>query len=185
MKYNRVYLAGPEVFHPRALELAKMKKDICAAYKLEGVFPLDNELDVDSYLLKHQAGLAIGDANEKLIQSSNIIIANLTPFRGPSADVGTVYEVGYGRALGKRVFGYSNVPQLFESRTREFAGGGSTAADEFGMSFEDFGMHDNLMIETGIVRSGGAMITRAAKYSERFTDLYAFEQCVQLAARDL
>ena len=43
--------------------------------------------------------------NETHIRSCQAVIANLTPFRGPSADVGTVYEVGFARALGLLIFG--------------------------------------------------------------------------------
>jgi nucleoside 2-deoxyribosyltransferase len=34
---------------------------------------------------------------------------NCSPFRGVSLDAGTAYEIGYACALGKPVFGYSNV----------------------------------------------------------------------------
>ena len=49
------------------------------------------------------------------------MIANLTPFRGPSADVGTVYEVGFMRALGRPVFGYATTAEPFTRRTLDFA----------------------------------------------------------------
>ncbi len=37
------------------------------------------------------------------------IIANLTPWRGVSADVGTVYELGFMCALNKAAYAYTNV----------------------------------------------------------------------------
>jgi len=46
--------------------------------------------------------------------------ANLTPFRGPSADVGTVYELGYmlGKG-GKLCLGYSNTPRGYIDKVRD------------------------------------------------------------------
>ena len=43
----RIYLAGPEVFLPDATAFGRRKVEICAAHGLEGVFPLDNQLDLD------------------------------------------------------------------------------------------------------------------------------------------
>ncbi len=39
-----VYLAGPEVFLPDAIELGERKKRLCRAYGFEGLYPLDNEI---------------------------------------------------------------------------------------------------------------------------------------------
>ena len=48
------------------------------------------------------------------------IIANLTPFRGPGADAGTVYELGYMAGRGKLCLGYSNDPSSYADRVRKF-----------------------------------------------------------------
>ena len=53
--------------------------------------------------------MQISAGNEELIRSCRLLIANLTPFRGPSADVGTAYEIGFARALKLPVYAYSNV----------------------------------------------------------------------------
>jgi nucleoside 2-deoxyribosyltransferase len=41
------------------------------------------------------------------------MIVNLTPFRGPSADVGSAYEMGFMRALGRPIFAYSHDARPF------------------------------------------------------------------------
>ena len=47
------------------------------------------------------------------MDQADVIIANLTPFRGPSADAGTVYELGYMLGKGDRLcLGYSNSPSI-------------------------------------------------------------------------
>jgi nucleoside 2-deoxyribosyltransferase len=144
----RIYLAGPDVFLPEAAALAAAKRKLCADYRFVGVAPTDNDTDL-SALSKHDAAMRISADNEDLIRSCKLLIANLTPFRGPSADVGTAYEMGFARALGLPVFAYSNVAGSLLERTRgaqvrERVGGGFEDADR--MLIEDFDCADNLML---------------------------------------
>lgn len=75
------------------------------------------------------------------MDSCDAIIANLTPFRGISADPGTVFEVGYMIGQGKPAFGFTLDNRLYQQRA------GATCQDELGHTIEDFEMSDNLMIE--------------------------------------
>ena len=122
---HRAYLAGPEVFLPDVRAVTDAKHKLCAAYSFVGVSPVDNAIDI-SALEKRAAGMAISEANENMIRSCQLVIANLTPFRGPSADVGTAYELGFARGLGLPVFGYTNVADGFLDRTRTFLGDRAT-----------------------------------------------------------
>lgn len=178
---KRVYLAGPDVFLPEPLRRAAALKAICAAHGLQGVSPLD---PLDGGDLAGWEGLAlplrIALRNEAHIAGCDGLIANLTPFRGPSADAGTVFEVGYMRALGRPVFGWTNVAAYFTARTRAFLGR-EDATDGEGLLVEDFpGMRDNLMIDAAIAASGGAFVAREA--AARWEDLAGFEECVARAA---
>src|SRR3954462_3374301 len=112
----RIYLAGPEVFlaDADAAALAAAKRAICAAQGLTGIFPLEPPPVAPD--AAQPEWLRIYWANEAHIRSCDALVANLTPFRGPSADVGTVYELGFMRALGRPVFGYSNVARRFGGR---------------------------------------------------------------------
>ena len=176
----RVYLAGPEVFLPDALEVAAAKKRICAAHGLEGVFPLDPPPAAPPAERPYWMRIYLG--NEAHIRSCQALIANLTPFRGPSADVGTVYELGFMRALGRPVAGYSNAAAEFLARTRGFLGGAARSRadggyeDAEGMGLEDFGLGDNLMIDGGIEAAGGVFERRDAA-GDRWRDLAGFERC--------
>ena len=98
----RIYLAGPDVFLPDAAAVFDAKRKLCIDYGFVGVAPVDSETDL-SLLPKRAAAMQISADNEDLIRSCNLLIANLTPFRGPSADVGTAYEIGFARALGLQV----------------------------------------------------------------------------------
>ena len=88
---TKVYLAGPDVFLPDAVEIGRRKVEICARHGLTGLYPLDNAID----LAARDASLKIFKGNEAMMIEADAIIANLTPFRGPGADAGTVYELGY------------------------------------------------------------------------------------------
>ena len=84
----KIYLAGPEVFFPDADELGARKKQICEQYGFTGLFPLDTQIEPAA--TASATGLLISHENEQLIRVCDLVIANLTPFRGASADVGTV-----------------------------------------------------------------------------------------------
>ena len=55
------------------------------------------------------------------MRSCDLLIANCTPFRGVSMDVGTAFEIGFMRALGRPVFGYSNTPADYAARVHTAA----------------------------------------------------------------
>lgn len=190
MANEKIYLAGPDVFAPDPQALAEAKKAICQAHGFIGVFPLDKELDL-SGLEPMQAGQRISQANEGLMRTCDLIIANMTPFRGPSMDVGTAYEMGFMRALDRPVLGYTNDGRLFAERARQWAGigrgdGGHPHgdADADGMLIEDFGMLENLMMHGAVVASHGVIETDTVAGPARFTALDAFERSV-VCAREL
>ena len=165
----RAYLAGPDIFLPDADQWVERKKIVCARHGLTGVSPLDHPTDEPPAWTAFPDWRRIAARNEALIRSCDLMIANLTPFRGPSADVGTVYEVGFMRALGRPVCGYATTATPFTQRTLDHAaahGGATTGADGFsrdaaGMVIEQFGLFDNLMIEAGILGSGGVLVVEA------------------------
>jgi nucleoside 2-deoxyribosyltransferase len=184
----RVYLAGPDVFFPEPTQWAVGKKAICDRYGLTGVSPLDDLPDEPAEWAAFPFWRRIASRNEAHIRSCQGLIANLTPFRGPSADVGTVFEVGFARALGLAIFGYATTTEAFLPRTLRAIGGAAKPGqdgswhDADGLLVEQFGLFDNLMIEGGIAGSGGVLITGDAA---RWDDLSLFERCVQTAAERL
>jgi nucleoside 2-deoxyribosyltransferase len=183
----RLYLAGPDVFLPDPLAQADRKKALCRQYGFEGVFPLDAAPDLAGVRGPADAGLAIARANEETMRACDLAVANATPFRGPSLDPGTAYEMGFMRALGKPVFAYANAPGPYLDRVEAHygtplvrEGGGRWTAPD-GMSVEDFGLADNLMIVGAAEASGGALVVEDVPEGSRHTDLAAFEACLRLA----
>lgn len=176
MTRARVYLAGPDVFLPDPQRAGAAKKALCERHGFAGVFPLDADLELEG-LPRRDAALAIGAANEALIRGCQLLVANLTPFRGPSADAGTVWELGFACGLGLTVFGYSNVARDFAARTRAFL-----REHPDGLALESFDLADNLMLVHAIEKSGGTFVAKATARAKRYTDLAAFEECLAAAA---
>jgi nucleoside 2-deoxyribosyltransferase len=180
----KVYLAGPDVFLPDAIELGRRKAELCARYGLVGLYPLDNAVD----LTAADASLAIFKGNEAMMDAADAVIVNLTPFRGPGADGGTTYELGYMAGRGKPCFGYSNDPSLYADRVRQFTGvteRDGRLIDADGLTVEDFGLADNLMMIHALERYGGALVTSRQRPGLIWQDLTAFEACVRLVAEHL
>lgn len=187
----RIYLAGPEVFLRESVELYTEKKAICREHGFEALSPLD-DLPAFETMPKVEAGLSISQANETKMRACDALIANLTPFRSPSADVGTAYELGFMRALGRPVLGYANVDKKFHQRTIEFLEGRvrpredtDIIEDHTGMLLEDFDMVDNLMLDGAILASGGQLVLKPTPAEKKFHDLDGFRQCVVMAKRIL
>ena len=180
----KIYLAGPDVFLPDAVAIGARKVEICARAGVTGLYPLDNAVD----LFAAHASLKIFRGNEAMMHEADAIIANLTPFRGPGADAGTVYELGYMAGRGKRCFGYSNDPALYLDRVRSLSNVTSQdgrRVDADGLTVEDFGHTDNLMMIHALELYGAPLVLPREKPADLWHDLTAFEACVHRAARDL
>ncbi|MBL8780542.1 MAG: nucleoside 2-deoxyribosyltransferase, partial [Alphaproteobacteria bacterium] len=83
-----VYLAGPDVFLPDAVDVGRRKVEICDKYSLRARFPLDAVINGEG-LEPEAHAFVIAQANEEMIRGSAIVLANISPFRGPSLDPGT------------------------------------------------------------------------------------------------
>jgi nucleoside 2-deoxyribosyltransferase len=180
----KIYLAGPDVFLPDAVEIGRQKVQLCARHGLIGFYPLDNKVDLSAANASEQ----IFRGNEAMMNEASAIIANLTPFRGPGADAGTVYELGYMAGRSKWCLGYSNDPSTYSERARHFTAitrTGNLLADADGLTVEDFGLADNLMMIHALDQYGHALVTPRMRPADLWHDLTAFETCVQLAAKRL
>jgi len=188
----RIYLAGPEVFLANAREIGERKRALCAEVGLEGVFPLDDLLAADPPPTPN-GGLAIAAHCFRTMDGCQAMIANITPFRAPSGDVGTAVEMGYMRGMGRPVVAYSNTALPYVERVAIAIGGvlpereDGTPTDLEGMAVESFGLTDNLMIDgcTTLGPQGGRVLVRQTAFSQRWTDLTAFSEAVRMLAADL
>lgn len=177
----KLYLAGPEVFLDDAREIGRRKVELCARHGFTGLFPLDGEIALDAG--GGVAARSIFAANVALMRRADAVVANLTPFRGISADPGTAFEVGFAFALGKPVAAYCNLPG--ELKHRAHAAIGPAGRDDApaslmadGLHVEDFGHFDNLMLAEALAASGLPVIQAATPAADPFRDLALFEQAL-------
>ncbi|WFR94564.1 nucleoside 2-deoxyribosyltransferase [Rhizobium tumorigenes] len=182
----KLYLAGPEVFLPNAREVLDAKAALTRTYGFEPICPGD--ISIEPAPTRHVFGLKISAVDEDMMNRADGVIANLTPFRGIAADVGTAFELGYMCAQGKLVAAYTNMTANHFARTSDFyAGDIREGADgrkrgPDGMSLEDFEMIENLMLHGGIERRGGHIAVHAADAGRLYSDLTAFEACLVVLA---
>ena len=176
-----IYLAGPDVFLPNAAEIGRRKVALCKRYGAHGFFPLDHDIDAKA----GDASRQIFHHNEAMMSRCDIVIANLTPFRGPSADAGTVFELGFMAGNGKLCFGYCNDPTLYPDRVRrmaEVSGTDGHLTDKDGLTVENFGLADNLMMIHALDLYGSPLIIPREMPDDLWQDLSSFEACLKLAA---
>ncbi|MDR2456349.1 MAG: nucleoside 2-deoxyribosyltransferase [Deltaproteobacteria bacterium] len=136
---TKVYLAGPDVFMPGYPDKVARMRELCASLNLEPLAPGDDELDNAEEIVAH---------NLSLIAQADLVVANLSAFRGLEPDSGTVFECGYAKALGKAVIGYLDDPRDMLSKAREAPGGPAAGSSLFadGSFCENFGFPLNIMI---------------------------------------
>jgi nucleoside 2-deoxyribosyltransferase len=158
---KKIYLAGPDVFLPDAMIVGRRKQEICRQFGFEGLFPLDQQLGGEP------SGIDIFRADMALMREADIGLFNLSPFRGPSADPGTVFELGMMMGMGKRVFGYRNTERLYHQRVQDD-----------GYLVERFGLGDNLMVDCAILEAGGVI---AAETEEGLAAMASFQTAVETA----
>lgn len=180
----KVYIAGPEVFFPNGKEIIARKGELARRYGFEantfggGDYPSE----------KFAFGVAISKKNEETMRASDFILANMTPFRGLSTDVGTAYEIGFMCALGKVAFAYTNDPRAYDVRiaTDYYEGAVTQALDGMtrgsdGWMVEDHAMVDNLMLDGGIVERGGTILRAPHGPILSWDDLSVYERALEAA----
>jgi nucleoside 2-deoxyribosyltransferase len=175
---RRIYLAGPEVFLPNAAEIGAAKQALCTEFGFEGLYPGEEGAAISAETIYRRC--------IQQMRAADLIVANLTPFRGPSADAGTVFELGYMTALGKPVLAYTNDAAALLERTRRadpqarFDAGRQAWLDAEGLLIEGFGLFDNLMLVYGLA---APVVARDVSPAQRYTDLAGFRACLELARR--
>ena len=181
---RRVYLAGPDVFLPNAPAHAARKQAICARHGLEPLVPLNEDVASLAAMPEDAAWRVIFAKDLAMMRAADLVIANLTPFRGASADAGTLVELGWFLGAGKPAFGYSNSAIPFTARNAALLRAVPDAMA--GVVVGGFGLADNLMIPGALEHAGGlAMVLPADGRDRAFDALDVFERCVVLVAAQL
>jgi len=140
---KKAYLAGPTVFMPDAKQRGEELKRICRTYGIEGLFPLDADLDLPQDGLP--AVQMIRESCHTMIRRADAVVADLSPFRGPHCDDGTAVEIGIALERGIPIFGYSTDLRSLASRI-EHTVGPDALRDAEKIEVENFGQSFNAMI---------------------------------------
>ncbi len=165
-----VYLAGPDVFYINAIERGEKLKAALAERCMTGLFPLDPGLNPHDFPDPAGFGLAIAAACEAQIRQADMGLFNIQPWRGPEADVGTAYELGFMAALGKPVVLYTNDSRPFAERIAAdvhqgevYRDGAALRGKRDHMTIEEFeGFADNLMLVGAAVRTARLLLGAGA-----------------------
>jgi nucleoside 2-deoxyribosyltransferase len=182
-----VYLAGPDVFYPDALLRGAKMKEALAARGMAALFPLDDELHPGDFRDGKELGLAIGEACEAQMRKADLGIFNIQPWRGPEADDGTAYELGFMAALGKPVVLHTNDRRPFAERIvadvyrgEIYQDGALKRGKRDGMMIEEFGgLADNVMLVNAAVKSARLVLGPGADAAAAVH--YSFEAAAQFA----
>lgn len=188
-----IYLAGPEVFLPDVIEvgkdmhatIARFNAEVLASenFRFVGLYPKDEQIDDSGE--DNATAMRIFNVNVASMDKSDLIIANMTRFRGPSADVGTAFEMGYMYAQQKPVFAYYNIQDtyctagqlsatafdcenpdsdartLYAEKLRHLGNGyfvdraSMPGRDNYTHAIENFGLADNLMLIGAVKAKSG------------------------------
>jgi nucleoside 2-deoxyribosyltransferase len=177
------YLAGPDVFLPNAPEHAARKAAICAAHGITALPPLNEDVATLAEMTEEQAWRTIFAKDLAMMERAELVIANLTPFRGASADAGTLVELGWFLGRGRPIFAYSNSATPFAARSEALL---ARLPDPMpGLSVGGFGLPDNLMIPGAVETGGHPILLPEGGADLPFDSLEVFARCVALAARSL
>jgi len=154
---KNIYLAGPDVFRNDASEYFKTLKVLCNKYGFNGFSPLDNDGNFNGELFSKSHGNHIFGGNVNLIRECDIIIANLVPFRGACVDDGTAWEVGYGYAIDRLIYGYTPYNKMFLKTTTYM--NFDMQLQSVYPNIESFGNNSvNLMLQSSIECCGGKIL---------------------------
>ncbi len=177
----RAYLAGPDVFLPDAPAQAARKSAICARHGIHALPPLNEDVASLAAMPEHEAWRVIYAKDVAMMQQADLVIANLTPFRGASADSGTLVELGWFLGRGRQIFAYSNTATTFSARSAALL---AVQPDPMpGLTVGGFGLPDNLMIPGAVEQGGGLPIFLPEGGDLPFDSLAVFERCVAAAAQ--
>ncbi len=130
-----IYLAGPSIFFPDSRARAERMHAACRARGAIGKYPADEDIprDGDPFAV----AMAIFERDRELVEQSDATVADFTPYRGISADPGTVWEAAYGMGLGKPVAAFSIAAEFYPQRERAMFDDGHVST---------FPTADNLML---------------------------------------
>ena len=149
-----MYLAGPDVFDPKAQEVFARLRALAHSHGLEAIVALEDPSAL-AKMTRAEMAQHIFASNVARLDAADGMVANLRDFRGTEPDSGTVFEVGYAVACGIPVVGYGvHYDEYVHKVGRQLP----TYRDPAGVlreqgtdiEVEDFGQRMNLMLACAV-----------------------------------
>ena len=151
-RIETLYLAGPDQWFPDAEAHDLRKRALVEAAGFRALSPFDNnptETEASEVMAREIYAETAGR-----LRQADVLIANLTPWRGPGCDPATAYAAGFASALGKPVFAYLNVGDEtdadYRDRVERLLGAQPDEAgvfrDDDGCEVEDLGLPESLIL---------------------------------------
>ena len=174
-------------------------KTLCVAAGVVGVAPLDNQIGLEGIAPGKGLLERIVRADIALMDQLEAAVFCLDGFRrGPEMDAGTAFEIGYMKALGKPIAGWTRDTRQYPQRVADFFRGtfgeglmpavagrvGGTSGvlrDPDGVLVHSEGCVQNAMVHVGIELGGGVIAVDADW--ERAFGLAVASVAAQLRAR--
>lgn len=156
----RIYLAGPDVFRIDSRAHGAHLVEICARHGLVGLYPADDDVLATISAMRDRPRQEVAEmifqADIAKVHLCDGVIANLEPFRSPSADPGTAWEMGMAFGQGKPVFAYGADLRSLQEKTLAWNAGPFVMQDDLilardGMAVDALDEIDNLMMTRSIM----------------------------------
>ena len=109
------------VFDPDPSAIFERMKTLCGEQGLVGVAPLDNQIGLEHLPPGKTLLQRIVRADIELMDRLEAAVFCLDGFRrGPEMDAGTAFEIGYMKALGKPIAGWTRDPRTYRVKVADF-----------------------------------------------------------------
>lgn len=146
----KIYVAGPHVFWPDEVQQDFYRKveALEEKHNFTAIIPKDGDIQAPEGTPQ---SLVIWMKNITSMMQADIIVADITPFRGVSCDVGTAFEIGFCAANEVTISMWSHAHYTtYKERVERFKN--SEFCDYYGFPWtdckvEDFGLNENLMLQ--------------------------------------
>src|SRR5262245_55562702 len=163
---------GPTFSEPPVAVLTRMYE----AVKLYRTDPRPALIALPSEAMQQAMKIYLG--NIKYVRECDIVVANCNAFRGALIDDGTAYELGLGNGLGKPTYGYIEtalpaVQNVLKRYPCTIQADGIPMDQDGYLVIDNFGNAINLMLECGMLLSGGRLVEGN------------FENCLRAMREDL
>lgn len=167
------------VFDRDPIVMFDRMKTLCLGFGVVGVAPLDNQIGLEGIAPGRELLERIVRADIALMDELDAAVFCLDSFRrGPEMDPGTAFEVGYMKALGKPIAGWTRDTRPYPQRVAAFfrttfgealtqtaaGGAGGTSGlmrDADGVLVHSEGCVQNAMVHVGIELAGGVVAADA------------------------